>query len=156
VPERLPGLRVLWSVDRQVVRTAARIGTALTTSAIPPIGGAAGGPAERGTSPSSADRRRASWLLERTLDYLSAAARPARRQVPGPLDGPRLDRVLRGAKDPDAAGAVLDRSQDVDRGPVEQVSGEEIQRQDPLRLGPPELRNSGTPASPAHLGAAPG
>jgi hypothetical protein len=30
-------------------------------------------------------------------------------QVPGLLDCPRLDQVLRGAKDPDPAGAVLDR-----------------------------------------------
>jgi len=64
-------------------------------------------------------------------------------QVPGLLDYPRLDRVLRGAKDPDPAGAVLDRGQDVDPGPVEQVGGEEVQRQDPLRLRPQELRPAG-------------
>jgi hypothetical protein len=31
-------------------------------------------------------------------------------QVPGLPDHPSLDRVLRGAKDPDPAGAVLDRA----------------------------------------------
>jgi hypothetical protein len=47
--------------------------------------------------------------------------------------------VLDGAKDPDAAGAVLDDGQDIDLGAVEQAGGEEVQRQDPLRLGPQEL-----------------
>ena len=47
--------------------------------------------------------------------------------------------MLRGAQDPDAPGAVLDHGQDVDLRAVEQVSGEEVQRQDPLRLGPQEL-----------------
>src|ERR1022692_523058 len=41
---------------------------------------------------------------------------------------------------PGRAGAVLDHGQDVDLRAVEQVSGEEVQRQDPLRLGPQELR----------------
>ena len=45
-----------------------------------------------------------------------------------------------GPEDPDAAGAVLDGGQDVDLRAVEQVGGEEVQRQDPLRLGPKELR----------------
>jgi hypothetical protein len=68
------------------------------------------------------------------------ASSSVHQQVPGLLDCPRPDRVLRGAKDPDPADAVLDRGQDVDLGPVEQVGGEEVQRQDPLRLGPQELR----------------
>src|SRR5262252_4689228 len=56
------------------------------------------------------------------------------------LHYPRLDRVLRGAQDPDPAGAMLDDGKDIDLRAVEQVSGEEVQRQDPLRLGPEELR----------------
>jgi hypothetical protein len=47
--------------------------------------------------------------------------------------------VLGDAEDPDAAGAVLDDGQDIDLGAVEQVGGEEVQRQDPLRLGPQEF-----------------
>ena len=37
-------------------------------------------------------------------------------------------------------GAVLDHGQDVRLGAVEQAGGEEVQRQDPLCLGPQELR----------------
>jgi hypothetical protein len=48
--------------------------------------------------------------------------------------------MLGGAKDPDAARAVLDDGQDIDLGAVAQVGGEEVQRQDRLRLGPQELR----------------
>ena len=70
------------------------------------------------------------------------------QEVPGLLDDPRFDRVPGGAEDPDAAGAVLDDGKDVDLGAVEQVSGEEIQRQDPLRLGSQELR----PARPIPAG----
>jgi hypothetical protein len=46
--------------------------------------------------------------------------------------------VLRGTKDPDSPGAVLDYGKDADRRAVEQAGGEEVQRQDPLRLGPQE------------------
>jgi hypothetical protein len=42
--------------------------------------------------------------------------------------------MLGGTQDPYAAGAVLDQGKDVDLRAVEQVGGEEIQRQDPLRL----------------------
>jgi hypothetical protein len=48
--------------------------------------------------------------------------------------------VLRGAQDPDAPVAVLDYRQDVRLRAIEQVSGEEVQRQDRLRLRPQELR----------------
>jgi hypothetical protein len=61
-------------------------------------------------------------------------------QVPGLLDYPLLDRVLRSAQDPDPAGAMLDHGKDIDLAAVEQISGKEIQRQDPLRLRPQELR----------------
>jgi hypothetical protein len=54
-------------------------------------------------------------------------------QVPGLLDDPGLDRVLRGVQDPDAPAAVLDHRKDVHLRVIEQVSGEEVQRQDPLR-----------------------
>jgi MerR family transcriptional regulator, light-induced transcriptional regulator len=69
---------VLWSVDPQVVRSAARIGIGLAAAAIPEIperlaGGLSGEP-----GPSSADLRRASGLIERTLDYLAGACGPAR------------------------------------------------------------------------------
>jgi len=53
---------------------------------------------------------------------------------------PGLDRVLRGAQHPDPAGVVLDYRQDVSLRALEQVGSEEVQRQDPLRLGPQELR----------------
>ena len=43
-------------------------------------------------------------------------------QVPGLLNYPRLDRMLGGSEDPDAAGAVLDDGKDVDLGGVEQVA----------------------------------
>jgi hypothetical protein len=49
-------------------------------------------------------------------------------QVPGLLDDPGLDRVLRGAQDPDAPVAVLDHRKDVHLRAIEQVSGEEVQR----------------------------
>src|SRR5215469_18080215 len=41
---------------------------------------------------------------------------------------------------PDAPVAVLDHRKDVHLRAIEQVSGEEVHRQDPLRLGPKELR----------------
>jgi DICT domain-containing protein len=72
---------VLWSVDPQVVRAAARIGAGLAAAAIPEIselphrltGRLGAEPA-----PSSADLRRASDVIERTLDYLAVAYRPVR------------------------------------------------------------------------------
>lgn len=64
---------VLWSVDPAVVRSAARIATQL--AAVPGL--PAGVQARLSEQPetSSADLRRASGLLERTLDYLSRQAR---------------------------------------------------------------------------------
>jgi len=61
--------------------------------------------------------------------------------------------VLGGAEDANAAGAVLDGGQDIDLGAVEQVGGEEVQRQDALRLGPQELRPA--KAVPAGAGSIP-
>src|SRR5258706_13054080 len=74
--------------------------------------------------------------------------------VPGLLHYPRLDRMLGGSEEPDAAGAVLDDGKDVDLRAVEQVGGEEVQRQDPLRLGPKELRPA--QATPARSPVDPG
>jgi DICT domain-containing protein len=68
---------VLWSVDPQVVRGAARIGAGLAAAAIPEMPDRLAARLRGEPGPSSADLRRASGLLERTLDYL-AAAWPAR------------------------------------------------------------------------------
>jgi DICT domain-containing protein len=68
---------VLWSVDPQVVRTAARIGTAPAAAAFPAMAGPLEARLNGEPGPSSADLRRASGLIERTLDYLTRAARPA-------------------------------------------------------------------------------
>ena len=75
-------------------------------------------------------------------------------QVPGLLEDPGLDRVLRGAQDPDAPTAMLDHREDVDLRAIEQVSGEEVQRQDRVRLRPQELRSPR--AVPARRRADPG
>ena len=56
------------------------------------------------------------------------------------LHDPGLDRVPGGTEDPDAAGAKLDYGQDVDLRAVEEIGGEEVQRQDPLCLRSQELR----------------
>jgi hypothetical protein len=64
-------------------------------------------------------------------------------QIPGLLHHPRLDRVPGDTENPDPAAAVLDHGQDVNLGAVQQVGGEEVQRQDHLRLGPQELRPPG-------------
>jgi hypothetical protein len=60
-------------------------------------------------------------------------------QVPGLLDHPRLDRMPGGSEDAYPARAVLYNGKDVDLRSVEQAGREEVQRQDPLRLGPQEL-----------------
>ncbi|HEY6499494.1 MAG TPA: DICT sensory domain-containing protein [Streptosporangiaceae bacterium] len=68
---------VLWSVDPQVVRGAARIGAGLAAAAIPQLAQRLEGRLSAEPAPSSADLRRASGLIERTLDYLAAAYQPA-------------------------------------------------------------------------------
>jgi DICT domain-containing protein len=68
---------VLWSVDPQVVRCATRIGIELAAAAIPEIAKRLAGRLSGEPGPSSADLRRASGLIERTLDYLAGADRPA-------------------------------------------------------------------------------
>jgi DICT domain-containing protein len=68
---------VLWSVDPQVVRGAARIGAGLAAAAIPQLAQRLADRLSAEPAPSSADLRRASGLIERTLDYLAAAYQPA-------------------------------------------------------------------------------
>ena len=65
----------LWSVDPQVVRSAARIGTELAAAAFPDIPGQLAARLSEEPGPSSADLRRASGIIERTLDYLAAVVR---------------------------------------------------------------------------------
>jgi len=72
-------------------------------------------------------------------------------QVPGLLNDPGLDRVLRGAQDPDAPAAVLDHRKDIHLRGIEQVSGEEVQRQDP-----PAPAAAGTPPGQGRPSGAPG
>jgi MerR family transcriptional regulator, light-induced transcriptional regulator len=61
----------LWSVDPQVVRSAARIGTGLAAAAVPDIATRLAARLTEEAGVSSADLQRASGLLERTLDYLT-------------------------------------------------------------------------------------
>ena len=65
---------------------------------------------------------------------------PVHEQVPGLLHYLQLDRMPGGSEDPDAAGAVPGDGKDAGLRAVEQAGGEEVQCQDPLRLGPEELR----------------
>jgi DICT domain-containing protein len=67
---------VLWSVDPQVVRGAARIGTGLAAAALPELAQRLADHLSTEPAPSSADLRRASGLIERTLDYLARACQP--------------------------------------------------------------------------------
>ena len=60
----------LWSVDPQVVRDAARLGTRLAAADFPELPDALGARLDEEAPPSSADLRRASGLLERALAYL--------------------------------------------------------------------------------------
>ena len=69
---------VVWSVDPQVVRSAARIGAGLATAAVPEIRERLSSRLSEEPGPGSADLRRASGVIERTLDYLAGASRPAR------------------------------------------------------------------------------
>ena len=57
--------------------------------------------------------------------------------------------MLRVSENPDPAAAVLDDGQDVHLGGIEQVGGEQVQRQERLCLGSQEL----VPARPSRRGA---
>jgi hypothetical protein len=61
-----------------------------------------------------------------------------RQEVPGLLDYPGQGRVLRGARDPDPAGAMLHRGQDAGLRAVEKAGGEEVRRQHRPGPGPQE------------------
>jgi DICT domain-containing protein len=61
----------VWSVDPQVVRSAARIGIALAGAAAPEIPARLEARLGADAGVASADLRRASGLIERTLDYLT-------------------------------------------------------------------------------------
>jgi MerR family transcriptional regulator, light-induced transcriptional regulator len=61
----------VWSVDPQVVRSAARIGVGLAAATAPEIPARLETRLSTEADASSADLRRASGLLERTLDYLA-------------------------------------------------------------------------------------
>jgi DICT domain-containing protein len=65
----------VWSVDPQVVRSAARIGTGLAAAAFPDMAARLAARLSEEPGPSSPDLTRASGLMERTLDYLTAALR---------------------------------------------------------------------------------
>ena len=88
---------VLWSVDPQVVRTAARIGIGLAAAAIPELPERLSGRLSEDPGPSSADLRRASGLIERTLDYLAGASRPGPGLTRRGPRGPR--RFIHGGDD---------------------------------------------------------
>jgi DICT domain-containing protein len=68
----------LWSVDPQVVRTAARIGSRLASAAVPELRERLAGRLSEEPGPSSADLRRAGGVIERTLDYLAGTQRSVR------------------------------------------------------------------------------
>jgi MerR family transcriptional regulator, light-induced transcriptional regulator len=69
---------MVWSVDPQVVRSAARIGAGLATAAVPEITERISSRLNEEPGPGSADLLRASGVIERTLDYLTGASRRAR------------------------------------------------------------------------------
>jgi MerR family transcriptional regulator, light-induced transcriptional regulator len=73
----------VWSVDPQVVRSAARIGAELATVAVPEITERLSSRLSEEPGPGSADLRRASGVIERTLDYLAGTSRPARDLAAG-------------------------------------------------------------------------
>ena len=68
----------LWSVDPQVVRSAARIAAGLAAAAVPELAERLASRLREDPGPSSADLRRAGSLLERTLDYLAGTSRSDR------------------------------------------------------------------------------
>jgi MerR family transcriptional regulator, light-induced transcriptional regulator len=68
-PDRI--FEAVWSVDPRVVRSAARIGLDLAAEAAPALGIAPSARLAEDADPASPDLRRASGLLERTLDYLA-------------------------------------------------------------------------------------
>jgi MerR family transcriptional regulator, light-induced transcriptional regulator len=68
----------VWSVDPQVVRTAARIAAGVAAAAMPQITELLSSRLSEEPGPGSADLYRASGVIERTLDYVAAIAWPDR------------------------------------------------------------------------------
>ena len=64
---------VMWSMDPQVVRSAARIGAGLAAETFAELPGRLAARLSQEPGPASADLHRASGFLERTLDYLTEA-----------------------------------------------------------------------------------
>lgn len=62
---------MVWSVDPQVVREAARVGVGIASQKLPEVAREAGARLAEPAPPASADLRRASGLIERMLDYLA-------------------------------------------------------------------------------------
>jgi hypothetical protein len=79
--------------------------------------------------------------------YVSVTWNPSADGSVGRRPPPRLDRMLSGSEDPDAAGAVLDDGQDIDRRAVEQAGGEKPAPRSPAP------GTYGTPPSPLAAGA---
>jgi hypothetical protein len=77
--------------------------------------------------------------------------RQVHEQVPGLPHDPRLDGMLRGAQDPDAAGAVLDHGKDVHRGAVEEAAVKKSRAKIPCAC---DRGNSAHPG-PSRRGAGP-
>lgn len=63
---------MVWSVDPQVVREAARIGVDIAAQKIPELASHPGARLAEAARPASPDLQRASGLIERMLDYLAA------------------------------------------------------------------------------------
>jgi hypothetical protein len=72
-----------------------------------------------------------------------------RRPFGTPQGDPRVVGVCGDAEDPDPAGGVLDQSEDIGAGAIEEVDGEEVRRHDCLGLTVPELRAH---VGPSHRG----
>jgi DICT domain-containing protein len=87
VPDQDRIFEALWSVDALVVRTATRISTSLAATAFPQMPRQLAARLSDEPAPASADLRRASGILERTLDYLGEVPRYDRRRDAGV--GPR-------------------------------------------------------------------
>ena len=77
-PDRDRIFEALWSAEPRVVRDAARTGARLAAAALPKLATQLAPRLRDEAAPASADLRRASGLIERTLDYLAGAGRPAR------------------------------------------------------------------------------
>lgn len=74
VTDRNRLFEAVWSVNPQVVRTAARIGTGLAAAAFPEMSRQLADRLSDEPAPPSADLQRATGILERTFDYLAGVS----------------------------------------------------------------------------------